>query len=344
MSSGASCGSRRWARRRRRCRRARRARSARVPGCCSPAPLGGALQAHVAALGLGTLRLGFCWPLPEAALCEFLGGLRQVLVLEEGEPFLLLQLQALAHRNGISVRVTGPEDAGERRPLVYDEERLLAAVQRFAAAGARPRPATAAPAYDYKLARARVRELLRPRLDERGEFPEEPWALYLARTQASCSPPPGEGAADPGLRLLSLLRRLPRRALVVAGAAALGEGATAGRLADVQLHAGSAASVAGSLAGAPGLRPEDMAVALIGGGDEYQRERAGIRDNIEKRRDVLHVLLLGKDPRPRDAAAELAAQGLEVASADLADEEQLERALFYVAARRGPRSLLCYGA
>jgi indolepyruvate ferredoxin oxidoreductase alpha subunit len=56
------------------------------------------------------LGLSSSWPLPDEALIDWLRGLEQVLVLEEGGPFIEEQLHALAHRAGLSVRILGRMD------------------------------------------------------------------------------------------------------------------------------------------------------------------------------------------------------------------------------------------
>ncbi len=51
--------------------------------------------------------LGFTYPLPEKKLISFLQSVRQVLVVEEGEPVVEEALQALAHKYGIDVHISG---------------------------------------------------------------------------------------------------------------------------------------------------------------------------------------------------------------------------------------------
>src|SRR5262249_34246204 len=83
--------------------------------------LGPPAHARPGAGGLATLRLGASWPLPRQALLELIKGREEVLVLEEGEPFLERELQAFAHRESLECRVRG---AGEARPQRLDDERI----------------------------------------------------------------------------------------------------------------------------------------------------------------------------------------------------------------------------
>jgi len=64
--------------------------------------LGGRGAEHFAVLRLGTIH-----PLPDALLLEFLTGLKHVLVLEENEPIVETQVQALVGRNGLGVACHG---------------------------------------------------------------------------------------------------------------------------------------------------------------------------------------------------------------------------------------------
>jgi indolepyruvate ferredoxin oxidoreductase alpha subunit len=57
--------------------------------------------------GLRLLKLGALYPLPEEVVARFLAGCREVLVLEENEPFVEERLEALAHRHRLSARVVG---------------------------------------------------------------------------------------------------------------------------------------------------------------------------------------------------------------------------------------------
>src|SRR5438067_2338109 len=77
---------------------------------------------------LPTLRLGAAWPLPKETLTKFLLARDEVLVLEEGEPFLEREIQALVHREGLACKVRG---AGGDRPLSLDDERVDTLLGRF---------------------------------------------------------------------------------------------------------------------------------------------------------------------------------------------------------------------
>src|SRR5258706_3375243 len=90
--------------------------------------LGARAHARSWARRLPTLRLGSSWPLPRRRLIDFLRGREQVLVLEEGAPFLERELSLLVQREGLGCRVRG---AGEPRPQRLDDERLDAVLGRF---------------------------------------------------------------------------------------------------------------------------------------------------------------------------------------------------------------------
>ncbi len=316
-------------------------------------------QAQATDLGLPTLRLGMAWPLPEPLLLDFLGGLKEALVLEEGEPFLLTRLQALAHRAGLSVRVVGPEAMTLRRPVAFEDADLFAALLRFAGPSAGANSADASPGYDLTLSRARIRELLPPKLDPNEELDEEPWPLYFARMK---NKRPRFSRADPRLQLLTLLRHLPRPTLIVAGPGPIGDLGGPQRLVDVQLHGGAVAPVAGALSRADavvGLEPEPagrpLSVALLDGSagpGSQHLEQLGVLDNALSGRDVLHVMILLHEHEPEGEAETRAAQwllpqlraaGVEISTADLHDGESMARAVSYAAHRHGPRALLCYG-
>jgi hypothetical protein len=318
--------------------------------------LGPRAQALATARGLPTLRLGMAWPLPEPLLCDFLGGLSEVLVLEEGEPFLFLHLQALAHREQVPVRVVAPEGMMQRRPRFFDEADLDAAIRRFAGPADRE-AAEPPPGYDLALAQRRIRDLLPPTLDDQGELGEEPWPLYFARLK---NKRPRFSRADPRLHLLTLLRHLPRPSLIVAGPGPAGDLGGPQRLIDVQLHGGAAAPVAGALSRAQAVvglveeaKGRPLSVALLDGSagpGSQHLEQLGVLDNALSRRDVLHVLILPQEHEGEGEARvaegllpQLRAAGVDVVMADLHDGEAVARAVAYTAHRQGPRALLCYG-
>lgn len=305
--------------------------------------LGPMAHARAWARRLPTLRLGASWPLPRAALLALMQGRDEVLVLEEGEPFLERELQAFAHRERLDCRVRG---AGEAQPQRLDDERVDTLLGRF---GGRVRadvdPVERAAA-DWKEAAEAAAAL--------GDDDGEPWPLCFARTRGRLKAPP---AGDARVTLLQSLRRLDRPTIIVSSPGATGALGIRDRLVDVQMHRGSAAAVAGALADAAEVEEQPgapLAVALLGGARQYPAELLGVVDNAIARREVLHVLVVGRraeagaglaPPRPADDAleAQLRAAGLHVATA-LIDDPGLAAAVAYSASRHGPRVLICYGA
>ncbi len=58
---------------------------------------------------LRVLKLGVLYPLPRDLLSRFLSGCREVLVLEENEPYLETQIKAVAHDSGSRARIFGKQ-------------------------------------------------------------------------------------------------------------------------------------------------------------------------------------------------------------------------------------------
>ncbi|HUS65063.1 MAG TPA: hypothetical protein VMZ28_10995 [Kofleriaceae bacterium] len=307
--------------------------------------LGARAQARAWARRLPTLRLPGSWPLPRRRLIEFLRGREQVLVLEEGEPFLETELSALAHREGLGCRVRG---LGGPRPQALDDDKLEAVLGKFGGrvrAEAEPQPRDAASwraAYDAASAIA---------ADD-----GEPWPMFVARTRAAMK---GFNPADPRLTLLRALRSLERPTMLVSDPGNTGVLGIRERLIDVKMHMGSAAPIAGALADAMEMEERagsgaPLAVALIGDTNHYHSELLGVLDNAIARREVLHVLVVNrrsemtagvKTPYLSDEALEgqLRSAGLLVATAQL-DDPGLGSAVAYAASRSGPRALVCYAA
>jgi indolepyruvate ferredoxin oxidoreductase alpha subunit len=301
--------------------------------------LGPTAHARAWARRLSTVRLGAAWPLPRQALIDLMRGRDEVLVLEEGEPFLERELQAFAHREFLECRVRG---AGDARPQRLDDERIETLLGRF---GGR--------------VRAEVEPVVRTAVEWKavdeamlaiGEDDGEPWPLYVARTRGKMKAFP---ANDPRLPLLASLRKLERPTIIVAGPGPTGVLGIRDRLVDVKMHMGSAAPIAGALADAGEVEEQSgapLAVALISDVNHYHSELLGILDNAVARREVLHVLVVMKrsdGPKtpvlPDDALeAQLRAAGLHVATAPL-DDPGLPSAVAYSASRHGPRVLICYG-
>ncbi len=303
--------------------------------------LGPRAQAKVASRRVPTLRLGAAWPLPRRALVEFLRDKREVLVLEEGEPFLERELQAIAQNAGLGCRVRGLDD---RRPIRLDDERLDVVLRRLGAAVEEVRPAER----DAVAWRA-VADTLAPL----GPVDIEPWPLYLARTRGKLW---GFSPTDRRAQLLGAIRALPRPTMVVAdpsGVALLG---FRDKLIDVKAGFGLAPSIAGALAEASEIEEvpgRPLAVALLGDLNLFQSSLLGLVDNHAQRRDVLHVILVREvEPVGINVAgatlgslidAQLRALGVPYLTARLG-EPACEEALRTIAAEEGPRALVCLGA
>ena len=65
--------------------------------------------------GLYVLKLGVLFPLPRDVVGRFLAGCREVLLLEENEPYLETQIRALAHDLDSPVRILGKQTGHTRR-------------------------------------------------------------------------------------------------------------------------------------------------------------------------------------------------------------------------------------
>jgi TPP-dependent indolepyruvate ferredoxin oxidoreductase alpha subunit len=303
--------------------------------------LGPRAHARSWARRLPTLRLGAAWPLPRESLTKFLLARDEVLVLEEGEPFLEQHIQALVHREGLACKVRG---AGGERPLHLDDERVDTLLGRF---GGRVRA-------DIDPVNRENWKALTEAIIAIGDDDGEPWPLYLSRTRKQMKT---FADGDPRFTLLRALRRLDRPTLIVGDPGTTGVLGIPERLVDVKMHMGSAAPVAGALASAVEMEERagaPLAVALIGDTNHYHSELNGILDNAIARREVLHVLVVNrcsemtagvKTPYLADDAleAQLRSAGLHVATASL-DDPGLGAAVSYAASRSGPRALICYGA
>jgi indolepyruvate ferredoxin oxidoreductase, alpha subunit len=305
--------------------------------------LGARAQARATARRLPTLRLGSAWPLPRRKLIDFLRGREQVLVLEEGEPFLERELALLVQREGLTCRVRG---AGEQRPQRFDDDRLDTVLTRF---GGHVRAEVDAPPRDLSAWRAALDALPSGSGDDGGE----PWPLHFARLRDKL---PVFAPHDRRVTLLKALRELDRPTLIASDPGNTGVFGIRDRLVDVKMNMGSAAPIAGALADAAEVeeRPgAPLAVALIGDTNHYHSELNGVLDNAIARRDVLHVLVVNRasemtggarTPALTDDAleAQLRAAGLHVATTTLADAG-LAQAVADAASRSGPRALVCYG-
>lgn len=305
--------------------------------------LGPLAHARAWARRLSTVRLGASWPLPRQALLELMKGRDELLVLEEGEPFLERELQAFAHRERLECRVRG---AGGARPQRLDDERIDTLLSRFGGrvkADVDPVVRTNA---DWKAAAEALTAV--------GDDDGEPWPLFVARQRPKMK---AFSPNDPRVTLLTSLRRLERPTIIVGDPGTTGVLGIRDRLVDVKMHMGSAAPVAGALADAVEVEEQagaSLAVALIGDTNHYHSELLGVLDNAIAKREVLHVLVVNrrsemtagvKTPYLPDDALEtqLRSAGLHVATASL-DDPGLASAVAYSASRHGPRALVCYGA
>jgi TPP-dependent indolepyruvate ferredoxin oxidoreductase alpha subunit len=307
------------------------------------ATLGARAHARAWSRRLPTLRLGASWPLPRQALIELMKGRDEVLVLEEGEPFLERELQAFAHREWLECRVRG---SGEARPQRLEDERIDALLGRFGGRVRAEIDTVARSTTDWKVASEAVAQI--------GDDEGEPWPLFVGRTRPRMK---AFAAKDPRVTLLTSLRGLDRPTIIVADPGTTGVLGIRDKLVDVKMHMGSAAPVAGALADAAEVEEQagaPLAVALIGDTNHYHSELLGVLDNAIARREVLHVLVVNrrsemtagvKTPYLPDDALEtqLRSAGLHVATASLHDPG-LAAAVAYSASLQGPRALICYGA
>jgi indolepyruvate ferredoxin oxidoreductase alpha subunit len=80
---------------------------------------------------LRLLKLGVLYPLPRALVSRFLAGCREVLMLEENEPYLETQLKALAHDSGCRARILGKQSGHTRREGELFRWQIQQALERF---------------------------------------------------------------------------------------------------------------------------------------------------------------------------------------------------------------------
>ncbi len=307
--------------------------------------LGPRAQARVAARKIPSLRLGAAWPLPRRLIEGFLRDKREVLVLEEGEPFLERELQAIA----LSASGSGPSGAAaatpcrvrgvaDHRPVRLDDERLEAALSCFGAAVVDTRP--------------EERDLVTWRTSEEAlsavvPLDMEPWPLFLARARNKLW---GFSLTDPRAKMLAAIRASERPSIIVADPSAAALLGFRDQLIDVKAGFGEAPSLAAALTDATEVEERSgtpLCVALLGDLNLYQSSLIGILDNVAHQRDVLHVILVREGS---DAAVlagtlpeQLRAFGMSVRSAVL-DDPGLEAALRESMAEAGPRALVCHGA
>jgi indolepyruvate ferredoxin oxidoreductase alpha subunit len=77
------------------------------------------------------LKLGVLFPLPRDVVSRFLAGCREVLLLEENEPYLEVQIKALAHDLGSPVRILGKQTGHTRREGELFRWQIQEALERF---------------------------------------------------------------------------------------------------------------------------------------------------------------------------------------------------------------------
>jgi indolepyruvate ferredoxin oxidoreductase alpha subunit len=81
--------------------------------------------------GLRVLKLGAWFPPPRDLISRFLSGCREVLVLEENEPFLETQIKAIAHDRQAHARIFGKATGHARREGELFRWQIQRALERF---------------------------------------------------------------------------------------------------------------------------------------------------------------------------------------------------------------------
>src|SRR5579883_2788164 len=81
--------------------------------------------------GLTLLKLGVLFPLPRGLVAGFLAGCREVLVLEENEPYLETQIKAVAQESDIRTRIRGKATGHTRREGELFRWQIQQALTRF---------------------------------------------------------------------------------------------------------------------------------------------------------------------------------------------------------------------
>lgn len=293
--------------------------------------LGAAVQARAASRRTASLRLGLASPLPTGALRRFLAPRTDVLVLEEGAPFLVDALAVFAQREGLRCRIRGAQLGAPRRIDVELADQILTQFCGRAVAPADPVEREGTLRHSIEAAVANLEE-------DSGE----PWPLHLARYRRGL---PGFASGDPRLALFRALRELGRPTVIIAEAGAASALALRDRLVDACVAPGLASCVAAALAHISAIVEQPgapLCVALVGAAESLGAELPAISVNARLRRDVLHVLLVERSGGKDDPLElQLRAAGLQVASTSLA-EGNPAAAVNYAASRTGPRALVCY--
>ncbi len=97
---------------------------------------------------VGLMSLGTLWPLPEDYILERLKTAERVLIVEEVDPFLEQNIQAIAGRNRLSLTFLGRSNGALPRIGELDPENVTAAVAAFAGV---PQPKREVPPFDTAL-------------------------------------------------------------------------------------------------------------------------------------------------------------------------------------------------
>jgi indolepyruvate ferredoxin oxidoreductase, alpha subunit len=81
--------------------------------------------------GVRVLKLGVLFPLPRAVVSRFLAGCREVLLLEENEPYLEIPIKAIAYDSGCTARILGKQTGHTRREGELFRWQIQRALERF---------------------------------------------------------------------------------------------------------------------------------------------------------------------------------------------------------------------
>lgn len=221
--------------------------------------LGGLVNRLQEGQGFPVLILGMAQPLPREVLREFIRGLDEILVLEEGGPFLEEAVAALANevRPGLKVR------GRELRPEVgaVTEECVRQALRSLEDPSAEP------------VTQRRERPWGRKEVEE--FFP-----LYLALHRVYEAPDKWRERETP--------------LIVVTGTGNFGSYAIPHGWVDFKFHMGSSFSVAGGLTGCQRREGEKsgppVVVAVTGDCSFHHSDYQGLLDNVYHQKPILHII------------------------------------------------------
>jgi len=202
---------------------------------------------------LRILKLGVLFPLPRDSVSRLLSGCREVLLLEENEPYLEIQIKAVAHDLGCAVRILGKQTGHTRREGELFRWQIQQALARFVPGFA-------------------------------------PARNYLEENEASERPPRENHCA--GCRFGVIVDALQQAAARLGQAPVLvgdpGCLAAVGDRLDAKFAIGSAVGVADGL-GRAGIR--ERAVALFGDSSFFHTTMPAIVNAVHHRSDILMVVL-----------------------------------------------------